>query len=232
MDMTEVAKILISLHQDMIPPDKKIGVVVSGGFDSSVLWHMIYGECLKRGQECIPFTVPKVDGALTYATRMLEWSCEFYGTKRLHPWVINSDGVDWNRAEPYQGGEVQQQLLGGMKEVILNGYADVIFTGVNDYPPNYENLCSYHTPGPRGLARDSDYVHEGTPIREIYLQPMADLTKDQIVLLARELGVLNDICRLSHSCVELIRGRCGHCFWCKEREWGFKEVGETDYGQA
>ena len=232
MDMTEVARTLVSLHQDMIPSNKKIGIVVSGGLDSSVLWHMIYGECLKRGQECVPFTVPKVDGALTYATRMLAWSCEFYGTKRLHPWVINSDGVDWNREEDYQGEEVQQQLLGGMKEVIVNGYADVVFNGVNEYPPGYKSLCSYHTPGPRLLARDSDYKHEGTPVGEIYLQPFADLTKDQIVLLARELGVFNDICRLSHSCVELIRGRCGECFWCKEREWGFKEAGEQDYGTA
>ena len=232
MDMTEVAKVIVSLHQDMIPSNKKIGVVVSGGLDSSVLWHMIYGECLKRNQECIPFTVPKVDGALTYATRMLEWSCEFWGTKRLHPWVINSDGVDWNREIAYQGEEVQQQLLGGMKEVVVNGYADVVFNGVNEYPPNYESLCSYHTPGPRMLSRDSDYIHEGTPIGEIYLQPFADLTKDKIVLLARELTVLNDISRFSHSCVELIRGRCGECFWCKEREWGFKQAMERDYGTA
>ena len=163
---------------------------------------------------------------------MLAWSCEFYGTKRLHPWVINSDGVDWNREEDYQGEEVQQQLLGGMKEVIVNGYADVVFNGVNEYPPGYKSLCSYHTPGPRLLARDSDYIHDGTPVGEIYLQPFADLTKDQIVLLARELEVLNDISRFSHSCVELIRGRCGECFWCKEREWGFKEAGEQDYGTA
>ena len=212
-----------------IPENKKIGVVVSGGFDSSILWHIIYGECLSRGQECIPFTVPKVDGALTYATRMLEWSCEVYGTKRLHPWVINSDGVDWKR-NSFLGEEVQQQLLSGMKEAVIVNGCDIIFNGVNEYPPNYDSLCSYHTPGPRLLARDSDYKHEGTPIGEIYLQPLADLTKDQIVLLANSLGILDDVSRLSHSCVELIRGRCGECFWCKEREWGFKEAGETDHG--
>ena len=81
MDYTQVANILIALEKDMIPKNKKIGVVVSGGLDSSVLWHLIYGECLRRNQECIPFTVPKQDGALTYATRMLEYSCEYYGTK-------------------------------------------------------------------------------------------------------------------------------------------------------
>ena len=215
-----------------IPRDKKIGVVVSGGLDSSILWHIVYGECLERNQECIPFTVPKVDGALTYATRMLEWSCDYYGTKQLHPWVINSDGVDWNREQDYQGEEVQQQLLGGMKEVIVNGYADVLFNGVNEYPPNYKSLCSYHTPGPRLLARDSDYKHEGTPIKEIYLQPFADITKDQIVLLAKELSVLADLSYLSHSCVELIRGRCGECFWCKEREWAYEQAEEIDYGTA
>ena len=35
---------------------------------------------------------------------------------------------------------------------------------------------------------------------------------------------------LSHSCVEQIRGRCGECFWCKERAWGFEQAGFLDRG--
>ena len=62
-----------------VPTEGTIGVVVSGGFDSSILWHIVYGICLERGQKCIPFTVPKNDGALNYATRMLDWSWQRYG---------------------------------------------------------------------------------------------------------------------------------------------------------
>ena len=212
-----------------IPLDKKIAVVVSGGFDSTLLWHAVYGECIERNQTCLPFTVPKNDGALTYATRMLEWSCNYYGTKRLHPIVVNSNGVDWSR-EFYEGHEVEAQLRGGVAELISEGYADVVFIGVNEYPPDYENLCSYHTPGPRNLSRDSDMEWNNKHVKDIILQPFADLTKDQIIRMADDLDVLEDISELSHSCVEQIRGRCGECFWCKEREWGFTTTGFTDIG--
>ena len=63
-------------------PKGVIGVVVSGGLDSSILWHIIYGICLERERKCVPFTVPKNDGALSYAIRMLDWSWQYYGGKR------------------------------------------------------------------------------------------------------------------------------------------------------
>ena len=212
-----------------VPTEGTIGVVVSGGFDSSILWHIIYGICKERGQKCIPFTVPKNDGALTYADRMLEYSQRAYGGKRLHPFVINEEGVDWMR-ENYQGEEVAQQLHQGIVEIFRKGYADYVYTGVNAYPPNYETLCSYHTPGPRNLSRDSDFIWKDKPASHWILQPFADLTKADLVQIADQLGWLDDIAELSHSCVEQIRGRCGECFWCKEREWGFAEAGLIDKG--
>ena len=212
-----------------VPTEGTIGVVVSGGFDSSLLWHIIYGICKERGQKCIPFTVPKNDGALTYADRMLEYSQMAYGGKRLHPFVVNEGGVDWMR-ENYQGEEVAQQLHQGIVEIFRKGYADYVYTGVNAYPPNYETLCSYHTPGPRNLSRDSDFIWKDKPASHWILQPFADLTKADLVQIAEQLGWLDDIAELSHSCVEQIRGRCGECFWCKEREWGFAEAGLIDKG--
>ena len=212
-----------------VPTEGTIGVVVSGGFDSSLLWHIVYGICKERGQKCIPFTVPKNDGALTYADRMLEYSQMAYGGKRLHPFVVNEGGVDWMR-ENYLGEEVAQQLHQGIVEIFRKGYADYVYTGVNAYPPNYETLCSYHTPGPRNLSRDSDFIWKDKPASHWILQPFADLTKADLVQIAEQLGWLDDIAELSHSCVEQIRGRCGECFWCKEREWGFAEAGLIDKG--
>lgn len=210
-------------------PKGVIGVVVSGGFDSTILWHYLYGLCRERKQKIIPFTVPKNDGALTYATRMLEWSAKRYNDKVLHPIVINSKGVDWSKKD-YQGEEVAQQLLGGIKDIMNMGLAGYVYTGVNEYPPHYETLCSYHTPGPRKLSRESDALYRGRPVSDFVRQPFADLTKTDLVNFANELGILEEVAELSHSCVELIRGRCGECFWCKEREWGFAEAGLLDNG--
>ena len=210
-------------------PKGVIGVVVSGGFDSTVLWHYLYGICKERNQKIIPFTVPKNDGALTYAIRMLEWSAKRYGDKTLHPVVINSKGVNWSKKD-YQGEEVARQLIDGIKEIMDLGLAGYVYTGVNEYPPNYETLCSYHTPGPRNLSRDSDVNYRGRPVSDIVRQPFADYTKADIIKFANDLGILDEVAELSHSCVELIRGRCGECFWCKEREWGFAEAGHVDKG--
>jgi len=210
-------------------PKGVIGVVVSGGLDSTVLWHYMYGICKERNQKIIPFTVPKNDGALTYASRMLEWSAKRYGDKTLHPIVINSKGVDWSKKD-YQGEEVARQLIDGIKEIMDLGLAGYVYTGVNEYPPNHETLCSYHTPGPRNLSRDSDVNYRGRPVSDIVRQPFADYTKADIIKFANDLGILDEVAELSHSCVELIRGRCGECFWCKEREWGFAEAGHIDKG--
>ena len=229
MDNTDVANFLINVNKNGLSDEKTIGVVVSGGFDSSLLWYIV-NEFTGPDQKVIPFTVPKVDGALTYATRMLEWYSKLKNTKRLHPIVINQEGVDWNRND-YQGDEVAQQLLNGIKEIVDNNMADVVFTGVNDYPPHYKTLCSYHTPAPRKKVSESDYVHNGVPIKEIIKQPFADYTKDFLVRLAWELGVLDGVAELSHSCVEQIRGRCGECFWCKERQWAFQEAVLSDIGK-
>ena len=220
---------MFNIDGDGVPKEGTIGVVVSGGFDSSLLWHIVYGICKDRGQKCIPFTVPKNDGALRYADRMLDYSQRAYGGKRLHPFVVNSEGVDWMH-ENYEGEEVAQQLHQGIVEIFRKGYADYVFSGVNAYPPNHETLCSYHTPGPRNLARASDFMWKGKTAKNWILQPFADLTKADLVTMAHQVGCLDDIAELSHSCVELIRGRCGECFWCKEREWGFAEAGHEDKG--
>lgn len=228
IDMSNVAKYILWLKKDLIPKNKRIGVVISGGFDSTILWHTIYGECLENNQVCIPFTVPKVDGAFTYANRMLEWSCKEYGVKQKHTWKIGN--VDWYRdqgTDPFQGEEVMNQLRLGIKEILEEDYVDIVFVGTNPYPPNYETLCSYHTPAPRNETNN-------TPWQDIVKQPFQDLgmTKEQLVLLAREYKILKQVSEITHSCVENIRGRCGECFWCKEREWAFGEVGEVDYGTA
>ena len=73
MDNSDIAKFLISLSRDLVPHDKKIGVVVSGGFDSSVLYWLIKEVCNHRGQECIPFTVPWVPTGIKTGVSIEPW---------------------------------------------------------------------------------------------------------------------------------------------------------------
>ena len=50
----------------------RVGVVISGGFDSAVLWHMINKLYANTGAVVTPYTVPKVDGSIRHANMMLE----------------------------------------------------------------------------------------------------------------------------------------------------------------
>ena len=61
-----MVKIVLHVKDDIekeIPLNKKIAVLVSGGWDSAIMWYLVKSVCMERNQECNPFTVPKIDGA-------------------------------------------------------------------------------------------------------------------------------------------------------------------------
>jgi len=185
-----------------IPEGKRIAVCVSGGWDSAVLWHIIYEECKKRGQSCRPYTVPKIDGAVKYANQVLKWSGYDTDTN-----VVGS--IDSDNPSDY--------VKSGVSEILVEGYADVVYTAVTAY---YDEM-----------EPDQDRIFtKGTPFESLVPQPFAEMTKDKVVQLAFDLGIAEDIMDITHSCTELDEGRCGYCPWCKEREWAFKQIDKVDKG--
>ena len=186
-----------------IPHDKRIAVCVSGGWDSAVLWHIVYNECKKRGQSCRPYTVPKIDGAVKYANQVLSWS----GYDSPTNVVGNVDAED-----------PSEYVTSGIFEIFERGYADIVFVAVTKY---YDGMDPDHE-----RQHASQYNAE-----DICLQPFHDLTKDQTVQMAFDLGIADDIMDITHSCTELDNGRCGYCPWCKEREWAFKQINKVDKGK-
>jgi len=185
-----------------IPEGKRIAVCVSGGWDSAVLWHIIYEECKKRGQSCRPYTVPKIDGAVKYANQVLKWSGYDTDTN-----VVGS--IDSDNPSDY--------VKSGVSEILVEGYADVVYTAVTAY---YDEM-----------EPDQDRIlTKGTPFETLVPQPFAEMTKDEVVQIAFDLGIAEDIMDITHSCTELDEGRCGYCPWCKEREWAFKQIDKVDKG--
>jgi 7-cyano-7-deazaguanine synthase in queuosine biosynthesis len=195
-------KKLVSHVRDSIPTNKRIAVCVSGGWDSAVLWHIVYEECKRRGQSCRPYTVPKIDGAVKYANQVLAWSG--YASKTN---IVGS--VDAEDPSEY--------VTSGIFEIFEKGYADICFVAVTKY---YDGMTPDHE-----RQHASQYDAE-----DICIQPFHDLTKDQTVQLAFDLGIADDIMDITHSCTELDEGRCGYCPWCKEREWAFKQINKVDKG--
>ena len=193
---------LVSHVRDSIPQGKRIGVCVSGGWDSAVLWHIVYEECKRRGQSCRPYTVPKIDGAVNYANKVLEWSG--------YPGVTNVVG-NVTAQDP------STYVTSGIYEIFKKQYADIVYVAVTKY---YDGMEPEHE-----RQHASQYNAE-----DICLQPFSNLTKDKTVQMAFNLGIAEDIMPITHSCTERDEGRCGYCPWCKERKWAFEQVNKIDIG--
>lgn len=194
---------LVSHVKDNITANKRIAVMVSGGWDSAILWHIIYNECKERRQSCRPYTVPKLDGAVKYANQVLKWS-GYEGEANI---VGSIDSED-----------VSYYVTSGVKEILQNNYADIVYVAVNKY---YD-----------GMEPDVErQLSKGTEWEDIIRQPFADLTKDKTVQMGFDLGIAEDIMPITHSCTERDEGRCGYCPWCKERAWAFDKIQKTDMGK-
>ena len=197
-----------------VPRDKKIAVLVSGGWDSAVLWYLVKRTCMDRNQECNAFTVPKLDGAEHYANRVLEWSSERLGHALMKTTIVGDISSD-NRSD---------YVTSGGYEIWNEGLGEHIFSAVNAYPPDQRSMMADGYPLPNDRFVKTEEHHALT-------QPFAELTKDKIVQLAFDIGIAHEIAPITHSCTELDRGRCNNCWWCKEREWAFKVIGQDDIGE-
>ena len=185
-----------------VPHDKRIAVCVSGGWDSAVLWHIVYTECKKRRQSCRPYTVPKEDGAVGHANNVLRWS-GYEGETNIIGSIESENPSD--------------HVKSGVIEILEGGHADVVYSAVNKY---YDGMNPDHI---RVLTK-------GTPFEEIVRQPFSEYTKDVIVQMAFDLGIADDLMSITHSCTEREDGRCGYCAWCKERQWAFEKIKKEDKG--
>lgn len=199
---------------NLIPRDKRIAVLVSGGWDSACLWTIAKATCNTRGQECIPFTVPKLDGAVYYANKVLDATCKFLNTPVMETTIVGS--IDSENPSDY--------VTSGAYEIIEGGHADFILNAKNAYPPNQRDML------PDGYPLPNDRFEPTEEEKKYVSHPFATWTKDRTIKLGFDLGIADIIMPITHSCTERDRGRCNSCWWCKEREWGFKEIGEVDTG--
>lgn len=180
--------------------NKKIAVMISGGFDSGLLLY----TCLKVSKQenldnsFTAITVPRFDDSMVHANRIINWINKEFSTDIS----IEESG------NPYL--HHSQQTWSGV--VGKMGKFNLILMGCTTNPSHLLN-------GP---------FRPKVNTRNVY-QPFFDLTKKDTVKLAIELN-LTDLMLLSHTCTESKLLRCGQCWQCKERAWGFEVNNYTDPG--
>ena len=204
---------LLSEIKKNIPTDKKIGVMVSGGFDSALLWYIVKDECEKRQQECIPFTVPKLDGAKYHAAEVVKKINQVLGLNNQDIVLVGKDLANSD----------ENLVTDGVLEIRDKNLVEHVYIGMTAFADEVISLTKRKiVPSPRYIPTEQ--------ARKKVTWPFENLTKDKIIKLAIELDLLDIIAPISHTCTIMPKGRCGKCYWCTERAWAFKQNKIKDIG--
>lgn len=198
--------------------NKNYGMMMSGGIDSAILLYLILKTYQERGWEprIQPFTMRKNNESSASATRMLEYISTQFPGYYIPP---TTEVGDPNTHHRLQGVAAWKEIKERFPEV------DFVFYGSNKVPPwDYSNWEKDEFGLPRGRPQRSS--GEGGIV---YL-PFLNIYKYHTVDLVYENGQ-EKMFEIARSCTQRLTGpRCGICFQCREREWGFSYFKKVDPG--
>lgn len=182
---------------------KKIGVMVSGGLDSALLYFLIHklNEEGGRLHKIQPFLMQRQEGSKIYGPKIIQYVHEMFGVD-LDIVLVGDHSIDEDR-----------QIWSAINQALQNYDINALFVG------SIETM-EIHTIGWRPPVKPID--------SENFINPFKDLNKSHIVDLVYKLRQ-EQLFKLSHSCIYQIR--CNGCLSCQERAWGFSELGKIDPGE-
>lgn len=190
---------------DILKYSKKAGIFISGGFDSGLLLYLI-GNTIKQNNlhtEVIIFVVPRFDDSIIHATRIANWVGQITDMRYK---IIQVGNPTLHHSEQVESGIIE--VLNNLDGI------DAIFTGATTNP-------SISLPG--------EAPRRGRPAAQIVHRLLLPYNKSATVQMVIELGLI-DLMLLSHTCTQSKNIRCGKCWQCSERAWGFAQNNYTDPG--
>lgn len=184
----------------------RIGLFISGGFDSAVLAYLICKlKCdNKLSTEIIIFTVPRYDDSYRHAKNIVNWLENQFQITLEHQ-IVGDPNL--HHSKQVSSGIVQAQKL--------NPTVLLIIADTQNPPEELGGL------GPVRIRSQSALIY----------QPWFDLDKTETIKLAQELKILDQVAILSHTCTERTELRCGICWQCQERQWAFNKLNLIDVGK-
>ena len=191
-----------------IESNKDIGLLLSGGLDSSVVLHLL-NQANKNSHYYI-FTMNKEDDSVDHVTELL----------RYHKFNSNTyERITIDLSE-YGTTEESKGAWAFIKEKYWDKI-DVLYNG-NTGPP------------PREAGNFPEYFYRSRSKEALkkykkFKMPFIEFDKRHTVWMANYFALQN-IITYSHTCTAWAQGSCGECWQCLERQWGFKSHGLTDIG--
>ena len=213
---------------------KRIGISLSGGADSALLAYLICKNVTIttdihitsqiRCWRTRPWQEFYVDSVISWLKK--EFNNNFFVHKNLVPPEMEEPNTTLIKDEYGKMKPGNRIILRSHNEFIANKYKlDAIYVGVNQNPDiDIPGQLDERNEG----VLDPHFVHNGVDI----CHPFVYTKKDWIIRQYYK-NSIEDLLDLTRSCEGEFEGldyttytpgqhvpKCGHCFWCKERQWG------------
>ena len=213
---------------------KRIGISLSGGADSALLAYLICKNVTIttdihitsqiRCWRTRPWQEFYVDSVISWLKK--EFNNNFFVHKNLVPPEMEEPNTTLIKDEYGKMKPGNRIILRSHNEFIANKYKlDAIYVGVNQNPDiDIPGQLDERNEG----VLDPHFVHNGVDI----CHPFVYTKKDWIIQQFYKNNIV-DLLELTRSCEGEFEGldyttytpgqhvpKCGHCFWCKERQWG------------
>jgi hypothetical protein len=197
-------KQIISNIESTVLNYKIIGLLVSGGFDSTLVSYLVHDARARLNTDNIfeYFTVPRYDDSVIHANRIIDFIDDKFNVVSSIRHIVGDPDLHHS-----------QQVRSGIRDVLNKyEYINVLLVG--------DNVTPTELPGgpPRGKSNQP----------KIY-QPVHEYTKDVLVQIAMDMNLI-EIMKITHTCTESKTLRCNLCWQCRERAWAFNKCNYTDPG--
>ncbi len=178
---------------------RKIGVLVSGGLDSALLYYALK-KIENENYSIKPFTFKRDDGSEKHAQIVIDEIHKQLGKDKVNTtWIQLSKKVDSH----YEVGV-------GTSDLLMSNIVNCLYMGIIDTLPEHS------------VGYPIFKVEDNTLIR----YPLKNLTKIHVVDLIIKFKQ-EYLFTITHSCV-YNQTPCGHCNRCNEKKWALDFFGIKD----
>lgn len=189
----------LKLHFSFL--QRRIGVLVSGGLDSALLYYIL--RMMQTTQYIItPYTIARNDdGSDIYAQKVIDYVNNALVKETQLTTIV-----------PIKEQNSELQVSAGVREVMKYN-SNILYLGLIETLPEH----AIGVPKP------------WTPVDSFRVNfPFKNLNKSHIVDLINKFNI-TELFEITHSCV-YVTGRCNICNRCNERSWAFTKLGLIDTG--
>jgi len=181
----------------------KLGVLVSGGIDSAVLYYLIHltNRLAGNHHDIVPMTIMRKEGSRYFAQGVIDRIHQLLKLSHTAATLIGDNALP-----------EEQQVKSAVLQAHAQGF-DIVYCGVIVQLP--QHMVNWQPIPSRESSRFK------TPLQALNKSHIIDLC----VMLDR-----TDLFAITHSCSILEQERCNQCNGCNERSWGFAQLSLVDPG--